>query len=331
MQKENTAEKGRTAAMKELDEIRLPQPWRDWRVREKIGCGKWGCVYAISRQRYGRPEEAALKVIPIPAEGDESRTLYSGEGETYCPGLEHALREYGIMEKLRDCGNIVRVQDRALMPAEADGSRKLYIKMERLSPLRVAEEPAQLEAQAIRLGMDICRALVHCERSGILHRDVKPENIFVSRDGRCKLGDSGSAAEKKDADDLWAGTPDYTAPEVHRGEPYTAAADIYGLGMTLYWVLNRQRLPLLPLPPEETTADMEKTARARRIAGEDFADPAGGSEDLRRIVRKASAFSPGARYGSAAEMLRELKDLQRNKESNCCRKRWFWWLPGCRC
>ena len=102
------------------------------------------------------------------------------------------------------------------------------------------------------------------------------------------------------------GTYNYMAPEIFGGRPYGSTADIYSLGLVLYWLLNERRLPFLPLPPAALSAEEDEQARIRRLRGERIPAPKNGSAALRRIVLKACEFKPENRYQSAAEMHEDL-------------------------
>lgn len=102
------------------------------------------------------------------------------------------------------------------------------------------------------------------------------------------------------------------APEVYNNQPYGHSADLYFLGMVLYWLLNEHRTPFLPLPPKVPTATDEDRARDSRFAGISIPEPLHGSDALKRIVLKACAFSPEDRYKSAAEMRKDLLTLVSN-------------------
>ena len=149
--------------------------------------------------------------------------------------------------------------------------------------------------------------MVACKEYDIIHRDIKPQNIFVSKYGDYKLGDFGIAKTvERTSGGTKIGTYKYMAPEVYNNQPYGTAADLYSLGLVLYWLLNERRMPFLPLPPAKLNVGMEESARARRFRGEQLPPPANGSRELKRIVLKACAFDPKERYASAAAMLKDL-------------------------
>ena len=113
----------------------------------------------------------------------------------------------------------------------------------------------------------MCSALELCRENNIIHRDIKPQNIFVSRYGVFKLGDFGVAKAstiRTSADKV--GTYSYMAPEVYKGKGYDDRVDIYSLGMVLYWLLNERRGPFLPMPPQTPTANKIAVQTNNRIS-----------------------------------------------------------------
>ena len=159
--------------------------------------------------------------------------------------------------------------------------------------------------EIIKLGIDICTALELCSKKGIIHRDIKDENILVNEDGVFKLGDFGIARELSGSGRAASmrGTPLYMAPEVYRGEKYNSAVDIYSLGIVLYKLLNNSRMPFMPPYPEKIKYRDSEEALDRRISGEALPLPVNGGDALGRIVVKACAYKPGGqvRVGSRDE------------------------------
>lgn len=122
--------------------------------------------------------------------------------------------------------------------------------MELLTPLNeyYAEHPPT-EKDILRLGIDICRALEMCAKNKIIHRDVKPSNIFISPNGDYKLGDFGVARRIEATCGAFSkkGTYDYMAPEVYRDAIYDTRADLFSLGIVLYKLMNSGRIPFCRL------------------------------------------------------------------------------------
>lgn len=290
--------------------------WPGWETVRLIGQGSFGSVYEIQRDVLGSVERAALKVISIPQSNSDIDELYNdGYDEesitsTFQSHLQSIVAEYSLTRKMNGCSNIVNCDDvRYVQHADGFGW-DIFIKMELLSPLTKALPECPSDELVIRIGRDLCNALVICRKHGIIHRDIKPQNIFVSENGDYKLGDFGIAkAVEKTTGGTKIGTYKYMAPEVYNNQPYGHSADIYSLGLVLYWLLNERRLPFLPLPPEKLRAGMDEAARLRRFSGEVLAAPAHGSETLKKIVLKACAFDPVQRYADAEEMRSELETL----------------------
>ena len=182
--------------------------------------------------------------------------------------------------------------------------------MELLTPLPKAVKKEMLsEEQVIRLGKDICRALILCEERNIIHRDIKPDNIMISRFGDFKLGDFGVArVQDHTTNATKMGTHGYAAPEVEHMQKYGKEADIYSLGITLYWLLNNRRMPLLRAD-EILNGTKVSEAMVRRYNGEPLPPPRDGSEGLKAVVLKACAYDAKNRYRSASEMYQALEAL----------------------
>lgn len=290
--------------------------WPGWETVRLIGRGSFGGVYEIERDVFGHKEKAALKVITIPqSESDIDDLLSDGYDEesitTRFEGYLHDIvREYSMMADMKGCVNIVYCDDVKYIQHDNGIGWDIFIKMELLTPLTKALGRTGSDEQTIKIATDICSALAFCEKRNLLHRDIKPQNIFVSPDGTYKLGDFGIAkTAERTTSGTKTGTYKYMAPEVYNNQPYGGKADIYSLGLVLYWLLNERRTPFLPLPPQLPSASDEDRARTRRFSGEAISAPAHGSEELKRIVLKACAYDPKDRYQTADEMLRDLNAL----------------------
>ena len=285
-----------------------------WEVVRKIGEGSFGGVYEIHRTLPdGRVEKAALKKLTVPKDNIEIRELYSQSfsRETitahYKEQVRELAKEYTLTQELNSCKNVVACHDVQCVQ-HADGiGWDIYIRMELLKPLKLVLSADYQEMAVLKLGLSLCNALLACQEHHIVHRDIKPENILVSDRGEFKLGDFGIAkVSEKTATGTMTGTMGYMAPEVANRWHYGAQADIYSLGMVLYWMMNRRTLPFLPFPPTIPTAAQRQEAANRRFAGESFPPPVNGSRELKAIVMKACAFSTEDRYQTVQELRRDL-------------------------
>lgn len=262
-------------------------------------------------------EQAALKVISVPRDPGEIDYLRS-EGfdddsisQQLYSQINYIVSEYKVMVSLRNCPHIVHCNDYKVEQHTDSIGWNILIKMELLTPLMKVLESVSTEEQIIHLGCDLCQALVTCQQHNILHRDIKPQNIFLDADGHFKLGDFGISRTVMQTTHATAGigTYNYMPPEVFSGKPYGHTADIYSLGMVLYWLLNEKRHPFLPLPPQSYSQAQSEQARIRRLNGDAIPEPAHGSQVLKRIVLKACSFHPKDRYASALEMLGALLSI----------------------
>ena len=285
-----------------------------WEVVRKIGEGSFGGVYEIHHTLPdGRVEKAALKKLTVPKDNSEIRELYSQsfskENITahYKDQMRELVNEYTLTQELNGCRNVVACHDVQCVQ-HADGiGWDIYIRMELLKPLKLVLSADYQEMAVLKLGLSLCNALLACQEHHIVHRDIKPENILVSDRGEFKLGDFGIAkVSEKTATGTMTGTMGYMAPEVANRWHYGAQADIYSLGMVLYWMMNRRTLPFLPFPPTIPTAAQRQEAANRRFAGEDFPPPVNGSRELKAVVMKACAFSTDKRYQTVRELRRDL-------------------------
>lgn len=289
-----------------------------WMITRQIGRGSFGTVYEIQRQDFGEVYRAALKVITVPQSREELQTvLEEGMSQTqaeqyFYSVVEDIVREFAIMARLKGTANVVSYEDHTVIRHPEGIGWDILIRMELLHPLLpYAYQHPFARRDIIRLGIDLCRALELCQKYNIIHRDIKPENIFVSDNGDFKLGDFGIARtiEKTTSGLSKKGTYSYMAPEVYRGAEYGFGVDIYSLGIVLYRLLNKNRVPFLPPAPEPITFHSRELALAKRMGGEAIPQPFYGEGRLGEIVRKACAYELRERYSSPAQMRQELEAI----------------------
>ena len=141
------------------------------------------------------------------------------------------------MAKLKGHPNVVYCDDIKYIQHDDGFGWDIFIRMELLTPIMQCLDKIDNEESAIDLGIAISNALAACANHNIIHRDIKPQNIFMSSDGTFKLGDFGIAKTVEHVSSgTKIGTMRYIAPEVYHGKPYGAAADQYSLGIVLYWL-----------------------------------------------------------------------------------------------
>ena len=289
-----------------------------WHIVRELGEGGFGKVFEIERRDFGGTYKAALKAITIPQSQSEVKDiLASGMDEqsatSYFRGfVEEMIAEFVLMSKLKGHSNIVSYEDHDVIQHAEGIGWDIFIRMELLTPLLDYTRKSDLSrSDVIKLGIDICKALEVCRKNNIIHRDIKPQNIFISDLGDFKLGDFGIArtVEKTMGGLSKKGTYHYMAPEVFKSEPYGASVDIYSLGIVLYRFMNNNRLPFFPPFPSPIKFSDSDAALARRMKGETIPAPANADEALSRVILKACAYSPKDRYLSPSDMRRDLVAL----------------------
>ena len=264
-----------------------------YRIGGRLGAGGMGLVYRATDTLGGRETEVAVKVLSPELLADETaRSRFLDEAES--------------LQRLRH-PNIV-----ALRGVDFDAQRDLYLLvMELLQGRTLREElaeqagPLPLERIVDVLGQ-ASAGLAHAHEHDLVHRDVKPENLFVCADGRVKLLDFGLARmgdrQAGTYTRLGAGTPLYMAPEQLKGETPDARADVYSLGVVLWECLTGE-LPPVSEPASELREGLdgrwdELVTRATRRRRKERTSSAGEFEELLRGVLQPS--STGVRVASRA-------------------------------
>lgn len=295
----------------------------NWEIESHIGSGSFGDVYKIKKEEFGITYYSAMKVIHIPQDKDEQKRLYSqgldfqSVSDYYSQFARDFIKEIELMAKLQGNTNIVGYNDHIIESNKNGVGYTIYIRMEFLTPLdsylSENNKPRFMtENEVVKLGIDMCNALEVCSRLHIIHRDIKPGNIFVSENGDFKLGDFGIARqlEKTQSGLSRKGTVNYMAPEVYNGKAYGESVDIYSLGIVLYRLLNRNRIPFFPPYPEPIKYTDSETAFAKRIKGERIPYLKDVSKELNSILLKACECDPKLRYKNPTEFKQDLLNLK---------------------
>lgn len=288
-----------------------------WQIKELLGQGSGGksAVFRLSRNDSSWGETCALKVMNLIEERGKLEDLPKFRKDEYVSAMQecskNAEQEVRLMANLRGNTNIVDYLDYKFVDWSDESSfgRDMLIRMEFLHDLRGELRNGKLfeESEVIKLGRDICAALVLCHSKNILHRDIKPENIFINEDGNYKLGDFGVSKIMSTAPMSMAstgiGTPEYAAPEQFSGK-HDKRVDIYSLGLVLYELSNQNKLPFAA-----STYVRQEEVQKRQM-GTPLPHPSNASSALTQVILKACAFKAEDRYQTAQDFLKALISLE---------------------
>ena len=264
-----------------------------YEILERIGTGGMAIVYKAKCHRLNRL--VAIKILKSDlAQNEEFRRRFNAESQAVAQ-LSHP--------------NIVSVYD------VSRGGEMEYIVMELIDGITLKqymEKRGQLNwRESLHFITQIMRGLSHAHSRGIIHRDIKPQNIMVLRDGSVKVADFGIACLADSAQTLTQealGSVHYISPEQARGDRPDARSDIYSSGVVLYEMLTGrlpfegesavsvaiQHLSSIPLAPREINPDIP--------------------EQLELICMKAMAPDLEHRYQSADAMIADLEAFRKNPE-----------------
>lgn len=290
--------------------------WECWYLADNkmLGMGSSGQVYLIKDEIIkDNIKYAVVKVISQEL-GPEWKNRTQEERKNALDLRKNRLfEEIRHMRKLEKRPYLVHCLDYAAkyyydnegMPVGFD----VLIRMERYTCLsEVMWEDVMRTDEIEKLARQIGTALYYMHEIRMLHRDIKPGNIYIDEDtGDFLLGDFGISKQAAPNNYMtYAGTREYMAPEVFRSESsidsYTFTADIYSYGLVLYYLLNEYKLPFM----ETRNLNNDDEAQQLRLNGAKFPEPKNGSAVLKSVVMKCCEFKPEDRYQSISEVLEDL-------------------------
>ena len=292
--------------------------WEEWEIVGSTESDSSGSIFEVERATGHAGEKAVIKKISIPQNYSDIEDMRNdGCDDEMITGIFDARMkeiraEYDIVREMRSCVNIVGYDDIKCERQSNGMGWDIYIRMEPLTPLtKLLDENTwnDTERMVNFLAKDMCNAINTCKKHNVIHGDINPQNIFVTADGDFRLGGFGAAKVMgKAIGGTKIGTYKYMAPEAYNDQRYEHSSDIYSLGLVLYWILNEQRMPFMPLPPEKIKVNSEEESNIRRFAGKPLPAPVNGSDKLKRVVLKACAYHPKDRYKSVDEMLMDIEE-----------------------
>ena len=306
-----------------MERIKKYEPlWGKWTAKRIIGEGSFGAVYEVESEKFGNRSTCAVKLISFKnaemLQGVKDGETLSGE-ELEQLKIEEAkknVREAVLMEKLEGRDHIVNIYDYDIFPGQS--TTDVIIRMELLTNLNDYMKAHRMDSEndlkniVMKLGIDIGQALEECEVEKIVHRDIKPDNIFINKNGTFKLGDFGLSRKMNKSASFSlrksAGTPLYMAPEaLGWGRKVDTLSDLYSLGIVMYQLLNEKNIPFV-----SGDGDFEEVDEAieKRADGEEILPPEHENGQLWKIIQKTCQFKKENRYQSAIEFTKELEKLK---------------------
>jgi HAMP domain-containing protein len=267
-----------------------------YEIKAQLGEGGMGVVYRAYDRELGEP--VAIKTLRPELIGDP--TL-----------LERFKQEIRLARRISH-PNVVRTHDLG----EVDG--RYFITMEFVEGTSLDQLIARKGALpldvTLTIGRQLCRALEVAHAQGVVHRDIKPQNLVVDLQGFLKVmdfgiarlveGQRGPAGTGLTAAGAVIGTPEYMAPEQLMGQPVDGRADLYAAGIVLYECATGQRL---------VTGESFATVLMKQVQ-EPAPDPRaavpGLPESFSRVVLRALAKQPDERWQTAAGMLQALDQIR---------------------
>ncbi len=252
--------------------------WGTLRIIDKVGRGSFGDVYHAWDPALER--EVALKLLRW------TSTIHSDHS--------NVVHEGRLMARVRH-PNVATIYGAQTI----DGVTGLWMEFVRGRTLE-AERAARGTLAAdelVYVGIELCQALRAIHDAGLVHRDIKAQNVMRDDHGRIVLGDFGTGGELDDARTELAGTPAYIAPEIFDGAPATPRSDIYSLGVLLHHLATGS------FPVRATSIDVFRDAhhrRARTLLRDARPDL---PRELSSAIDRASAPDPDMRFESASAFL----------------------------
>lgn len=299
------------------DETGLPQLAPEHRVGDVVG----GCVILAKLGEGGMGTAYLARVRSQPSETVVVKTLKPGREATE-RRVRRFFREARSAARL-DHENVVRVRE---VGTDERGIHYMIMQHVRGTDLKqyVLRRGPLEPYEAARIVLEVARGLDATHRAGVIHRDVKPDNVVIGESGDVKLIDFGLSRDLRWEEEGGrpgrglVGTIMYMAPERFLGRPADARSDIFSLGLTFYFLLTA-RLPYSGCKAAEVVAGLARLVPPH-AAVPDLPDR------VRRVLERMLARQPEDRYPSAAALARDLEALwsKRGPSAPRCGRLWLW-------
>ena len=292
-----------------------------WKIGESIGSGTDGRVsYIYQTDDRGNTRTSVLKTIFFSENRNETKDF--NKVGSVRPNGHSSIEE--IIEAVANNIDLIREVDngKRFVKYEEYEVRKvkdgyvLYIRLEQMRSLEnLLKQFSLTESEAIQIGVAICRSLIRTRKINYVYPYLKPENILFDEKGACKLGDFGSFSylEPSKASIAYKKSECFMAPEFIETGRSNTTSDTYALGLILYMLTNRGRLPFAETYPQPLTAAGLERSKKMRLEGAPLPKPALATDELFAVIRKACAFSEKDRFLHPGQMLEALKGIGSGK------------------
>ncbi|MCL2336231.1 MAG: Stk1 family PASTA domain-containing Ser/Thr kinase [Firmicutes bacterium] len=267
-----------------------------YKIQEKLGGGGMAIVYMAQDTFLNRL--VTIKILRPEFTSDEDFVARFRREAQAVASLSHPN-----IVNIHDVGQEDAIHYLVMEYVHGDNLKNVIKQKGRLEPV-----------EAVRIAVQVSEALDHAHQNNIVHRDVKPQNILITADGRAKLTDFGIAMEATAATitktDTVMGSVHYLSPEQARGEMATPKSDIYAVGILLYEMLTGKQPYNGDSPIAVVLKHIQETPPTV-----DEVNPAVPLE-LAAVVKCAMEKDPALRYGTAGELARHLEAALEDTEQN---------------
>ena len=298
--------------MMTIEEI-IREVWPQWRMEREVSCDETGTVILLKSETAAGEMESVVRIIAVPDPNEMNEADFTPEQiKQYYQKIQEKYAANDKRKRLPDGGeHLVRIIDYRFFFLHEDQTMLLLLRMEPLVPLQSYLVSNRItEQETMKLGMDLCLALNECGWEWGKERNIEINSIFVDSDGNYKIIPSRFTAPfaypSSRKTDYFVVPEDYHRTISTENASVAQIADIYTIGLILYWLNNEMRMPFLPLNKQILSAQERRDALERRLKGEVFPPPVRGTDLYHRIILKACQYSREKCFASAIEMYQAL-------------------------
>ena len=267
--------------------IKLPNSIKDWKIISRLSDENGNAVFKVSKKDYdGTVIPALLRYVVMSKE------------DYVIDNTDFINDEAAFLKKIAQSGDCFNYLDICVNNNPAKKKIEFFIITEDLQPLsELLKSKSFSEAEIVDFGIQMCSILERLEANNIFHGNLNPDNIFVTFDGKYKLG-GFSDFESKISD------MSFIAPEIYKKENADFTTDIYSLGLIMYLMSNNGALPF-----ESENVSRDDAIKAR-FDGKSITAPKNGSEKLKSVIVIACQPNNGNRWKNAGNIKNALTSIR---------------------